>query len=66
MMLPVRTTVSYQAADRDYEAPREQRAAAELYKTTQAMVEAYLLCFLLVAWEYACVIYCQHFILLVM
>ena len=36
MTLPVKTTVSYQAADGDYEAPREQRADLELYKTTQA------------------------------
>lgn len=44
MMLPVRTSVSYQAADRDYEAPREQRAAPEtVQKTAQSVVQLYLL-----------------------
>lgn len=43
MMLPVRTTVSHQAADWDYEASSEQRATPDFYKTVQALVSAYLL-----------------------
>lgn len=61
MMQPVRTSVSYQAADGDYEAPREQRAAPDLH--TNSIFAAY---FLLVARKYARVIYCHHFMLLVM
>ena len=67
MMLPVRTTVSYQAADEDYEAPREQRAAPELYKnSTSPALGIFAAYFLLVARKCAHVIYCHHFRLGVM